>query len=151
MSAYQNHETQFTDQQCLVEVLQEEGYEVQVNAVAQPLEGYHGDKRAQTAEIILPRRSVNKFSGGASNDIGFKKQADGTFKAIVSDYDHGVHGEGWRHKIAQKYAEKKATSLAKAHGASFSKREEVTKADGKKVTRLTFIAPTQVQAGRARF
>lgn len=47
------------------------------------LEGYAGDKRADTAEIIIPR----KYVGGSSNDIGFKLQEDGSWGAIISEFD----------------------------------------------------------------
>lgn len=54
------------------------------------LEGYHGDTRAETAHVILPRSMVNHyFSGGASNDAGFVKTETGDWDAIISDYDRG--------------------------------------------------------------
>jgi len=54
------------------------------------LEGYHGDKRAETANIVIPRSLVNQYlGGGASNDVGFVKTSDG-FDAIVSEYDRGA-------------------------------------------------------------
>lgn len=56
---------------------------LKVSTSAQALEGYRGDKRADVAEIIIPRAHV----GGAANDIGFKLQEDGTWSAIISEYD----------------------------------------------------------------
>lgn len=53
------------------------------------LEGYHGDQRAETANVVIPRSLVNQYmSGGASNDVGFVKTDDG-FDAIISQYDQG--------------------------------------------------------------
>jgi hypothetical protein len=52
------------------------------------LEGYHGDKRKDRADITIPRRHLT----GASNDIGFKKNPDGSWTLIESDYDSGMYG-----------------------------------------------------------
>lgn len=143
MSAYRQHKTQFNDQDCLVETLREEGYEVIEHEKAAQLEGYHGEKRKETAEIVIPRRSVNKVSGGASNEIGFKKQKDGSFQAVVSDYDHGAHGQKWLDKVSRKYAEKKSTKLAQANGMKLARREEVKNDKGQNITRLVFMAQSQ--------
>jgi len=54
------------------------------------LEGYHGDMRAETANVVIPRSLVNQYlGGGASNDVGFTKTPDG-FDAIVSEYDRNA-------------------------------------------------------------
>jgi hypothetical protein len=92
---------------------------VQYSEQPRHLEGYQGDRRDQTAEIVLPRSQV----GGAANDIGFKLQEDGTYGAIISDYDKhngasakneitkGIHGykEGWLKKLNQRYSFHKVT------------------------------------------
>src|SRR5262249_7503737 len=59
-----------------------------------------GDKREDTAEIVIPRR----FVGGAANDIGFKLQDDRCYGAIISDYDRHRHNEAWMDKLTQRYA-----------------------------------------------
>ena len=46
--------------------------------------GYHNDQRAEKAEVVIRR---NNTGIGSSNDIGFAKQPDGSYKAIVSEYD----------------------------------------------------------------
>ncbi len=136
MSAYNEIETQFSDEGCLVEALKEMGYQPQVNTKAQKLEGYHGDKREQTAEIIIPRRQV----GGASNDVGFKKNADGTYTAIISDFDGGGNfGKKKQQQLKQLYAEKMAIKQAKANGLKFLGKKQVTDTKtNKPVTRLQF-------------
>jgi len=65
-----------------------------------PLYGYGGDNRsilkekdpnyAPTCDIVLSK----KYVGTSANDIGFKKQADGTYKAYISDYDKSA----WKEK-----------------------------------------------------
>lgn len=135
MSAYNEIDTQYTDQQCLVEALQEMGYKPQVHEKAEKLEGYHGDKRTQTAEIIIPRHQV----GGASNDVGFKRNADGTFTAIVSDFDKsGNFGTKKQQQLKKIYAEKMAMKQARAKGLRFIKKETATNKQGQPVQRLVF-------------
>lgn len=89
--------------------------QLKINKEAQQLQGYQGDLRDQTAEIILPRAVV----GGCSNDIGFKLQSDGSYGAIISDYDKGNqeanrksehakdcggYSDKWLKKLNQRYA-----------------------------------------------
>lgn len=136
MSAYNEIETQYSDQDCLVEALKEMGYQPQVSAKPQHLEGYQADEREQTAEIIIPRRQV----GGASNDVGFKKNANGTYTAIISDYDSGNNfGKKKQQTLKKLYAEKMAVKQAKKNGLKFIGRKQVTdQKTGKPVTRLQF-------------
>jgi hypothetical protein len=49
---------------------------------ALPLYGYGGDRRSETAEIVVRRRHV----GSASNDLGFARTEDG-FVPVISEYD----------------------------------------------------------------
>lgn len=117
MSHYTKVKTKLRNVNALMKALQDMGFTqemIRYNKEAQHLEGYQGDKRAQTAEVIIPRRHV----GGAANDIGFKLQEDGTYEAIISDYDsrsnrarQGEHWQGrgsynadWLAKLNQRYA-----------------------------------------------
>lgn len=86
MSEYVVCETKFRDQKALIEALVEMGLrqdQIEVHDTAQKLVGYQGDSREQRAHIIIRRKSI----GHASNDIGFEKAADGSYKAWVSDFD----------------------------------------------------------------
>lgn len=87
MSKYVQCETEIMNEKALIKALEEMGYKREILRFGKNmrLEGYQGDKRAETADIIIPRKHVRS----AANDIGFKKQADGTFKVIVSQYDLG--------------------------------------------------------------
>ena len=72
-----------TDQGCLVAALEEQGYHPEVHeGEGKNLEGYHGDQRKEKAQIIVPRRQV----GGASNDLGFAKDTNGKYQAIISEF-----------------------------------------------------------------
>lgn len=136
MSSYNEIQTEYSDQQCLVDALKELGYQPQVSEKAQHLEGYHGDQRSQTAEIIIPRRQV----GGASNDVGFKRNADGKFTAIISDYDRGSNfGVKKQAELKKLYAEKMAIKQGKANGLKFMGKKQTSDKNGKPVTRLQFV------------
>jgi hypothetical protein len=82
-------------EQDLVEVLEAQfgkGH-IEVHEEPKPLFGFQGDNRALAnkngpdyappCDIIIRREYV----GRASNDIGFKRMQDGTFKAYVSEFD----------------------------------------------------------------
>lgn len=69
----------------LVMALHHLGFTVlEQHATPQPLHGYQGDRRAQRAHVII-RRSHTGLA--ASNDVGFERNADGTWSAHISDYD----------------------------------------------------------------
>jgi hypothetical protein len=102
---------------------------------ARQLEGYEGRLRDQTAEIIIPRSAV----GGAANDIGFKLQSDGTYEAIISQYDrgngssskHGSHSQGirgygdqWMKKLNQRYSYNKLKEQVSDQGFFIEEERE---------------------------
>jgi 3-deoxy-D-arabino-heptulosonate 7-phosphate (DAHP) synthase len=105
------------DTDVLCDALEEVGVkEVQKHDTAVPLEGYHGDKRKDTAEIVIPRRAI----GAMSNDIGFKRGEDGNYKAIISAFDSGRYNAKWMSKLKLVYAEKKIFKQAKTAGLQFT-------------------------------
>ena len=85
MSAYTEAQCAIKDQADLVAALEEmfgKG-NVEVHESPTNLYGYTGDRRADLAHIIVRRRHV----GGSSNDVGFRREADGSWTAVVSQYD----------------------------------------------------------------
>jgi hypothetical protein len=58
------------------------GYADVEEGEALPLFGYQGDRRAETAEIVVRRRYVGRLS----NDIGFVRTPQG-YVPLVSEYD----------------------------------------------------------------
>ncbi len=101
MSAYITLLTPMTDQECLLAALQDTGFDatrVEVHATPVNLEGYWGDRRVQTANIVIRRQHV----GAASNDVGFLASATG-YLAFVSDYDHPRFGTGWLSHLNSRY------------------------------------------------
>lgn len=134
MSQFTEQKTQITDADILKECLAEKGYAtVEHTEKPQPLVDFQGhqtkylDKTGDKAEIIIRR----KFVPGMSNDIGFKKAADGTFSAVISQYDKSRHNEAWMADLKKRYAIKKVTKVAKANGLTLIKKEE-TKQGGYK-------------------
>lgn len=121
MSKFHEVRTQFKDRESLVEALADLGYtKVEVHDVAQSLYGYKGDRRAEKANVIVRRQ----FVGSASNDIGFVQHADGTFGAVISEYDSRRHNAAWVTSLTKCYAEKAALKQAKRLGFKVVRKEQ---------------------------
>lgn len=134
MSAYSTTPTNIDDGDILIEALKTMGYTA-TNCIGkpQPLVGYQGDYRtadgsghtkdvskAMKADVIIPRKQI----GGASNDIGFVRGADGKYVAVLSGFDRGCgFNEQWLktkvnpayqdiriHRVAQKMGVRVVTS-----------------------------------------
>ena len=91
MSEYVIIATTFTDAGHLVEALTDLGFPrdtIEVHDRPVALSGYRGDARPERAEIVIRREYV----GRGSNDLGFARQTDGTFRAIISEYDQRTPG-----------------------------------------------------------
>ena len=117
MSAYQEYRTVFRDEAALVAALCSVGFkpdQIEQHKQAVPLHGYHGDERAQRAHVVIRRQHV----GSASNDIGFERQADGTFLAHISGFDQRTRGydSSWLGRVKQGYATHKVLQKARRNG-----------------------------------
>ena len=114
MSKYHRTTTKFFDRDCLVAALNDVGYKtVEVHDTAANLYGYHGDMRADKANIIVRRN----FISSAANDLGFKWNAETkSFDAIVSEYDSGKHDSKWFGHLTAKYAQHKTLKAVKSLG-----------------------------------
>ena len=125
MSHFTSIKTQIKNSDVLVSALADVGFnQVEVWSEAKPLYGFQGDIREQTAEVIVRR----KYIGSSSNDIGFKRQEDGTFTAIVSEYDRRKYSQQWLNRLMQRYGYRMLMAAAPAEG--FSVEEEETLEDG---------------------
>lgn len=139
MSEYHSQQTQFKDGECLVGALNDMGYKtVETHDVPQQLIDYCGrpthylDPNGDKANIIVRRHVV----GGAANDLGFKKTADGTYEAIVSQYDHHKHNAEWFKGLKKAYVERVDHKTAAKNGLRFLGRKVV---NGK--IQLQFLDP----------
>lgn len=113
MSHFTRLRTVLRDTDLLVTALGTVGYpHVEVHDTPRRLYGYRGDARPERAEVVIRRAQV----GHASNDIGFARQADGSFEAIISDYDRLRHDERWLAAVTQAYGHAAALQYADAHG-----------------------------------
>ncbi len=104
MSRYCKVLTQFTDQDALLSALMETGSwtqaQVEIHNEPQNLLGYKGDVRVERAHIIIRKKNVGRMS----NDIGFVRNGDGNYEAIISEYDSSRYGERWIGELKGNYA-----------------------------------------------
>ena len=90
MSKYMTFtDTGFKNRECLLQALAECGYGVVEEGEALSLYGYQGDRRPETAQIVVRR----KFIGAASNDLGFQKTENG-YVPVISEYDRSFMMQG---------------------------------------------------------
>ena len=126
-SEYHAQKTEYKNAECLVEALKEQYAEVEQHEVAQQLYDFCGrkthylDKDGDKANIIVRRHIV----GGAANDLGFRKTADGTFEAIVSNYDSHKHDAKWFQNLKRSYVERVDMKTAAKNGLRFLGRKVV--------------------------
>jgi hypothetical protein len=126
MSHFTTIKTRLHDAQALVQALTDLGLKnVEVHETAQHLFGFLGDKRQQTAEIIIRRKHVGRMS----NDLGFKRAADGTFTAIISGFDRSKYDARWMQRLTQRYGYHVACRKLTDQGFDLVKEE--TQADGR--------------------
>ena len=115
MSAYITLNTPMLDQECLLGALEELGFDrfkVEIHDEPAHLVGYRGNKRVQSAHVIIRRRWV----GACSNDIGFELTPTG-YRAHVSGFDHPRFGDAWLGRLGQAYGvhhRRKMARLAEA-------------------------------------
>lgn len=79
----------FKDRECLLNALSECGYAEVEEGESLSLYGYQGDRRVETAQIVVRR----KFIGAASNDLGFQK-TDAGYVPVISEYDQRTMKQG---------------------------------------------------------
>lgn len=103
MSKYlQFSEIVFKNRCLLLAALADLGYTEVEEGEALALYGYQGDRRVETAEIVVRRRYV----GSASNDLGFARTPRG-YVPIISEYDQrALHGGQFLVKLRTAYHER---------------------------------------------
>lgn len=105
----------FTDRRLLLAALADLGYPEVEAGEALPLYGYHGDRRPETAEIVVRRRHLS----AASNDLGFARTPQG-YLPIVSEYDQRtLHGGQFLVKLRTAYSEQVVAEVTRRlHGTA---------------------------------
>ena len=120
MSHFTVLRTQIVDVDALLTALADVGFEeVEVHDTAQHLYGYKGDVRQQKAEVIIRR----KFIGRLSNDMGFKRQSNGTYDAIISKFDRRKYSQKWLNQLTQRYAYHTTLSQLEEQGFQLTSEE----------------------------
>lgn len=130
MSKYEEMRTVLSHEGYLVEALKQMGYAPEVCTEGTALFGYMGDERPERAHIVIRRRQLDS----ASNDIGFRRDENGVYQAIISGYDRSIgFNEAWLGRIAQTYKERQTMAVAKAKGYVFKGRQVIETPQGRKV------------------
>ncbi|MFN7544958.1 MAG: DUF1257 domain-containing protein [Acidobacteriota bacterium] len=130
MSKYEELRTVLSDERFRLEALRDLGFSPDASDEGLSLYGYLGDERPETANIAIRRRQLNS----ASNDIGFARDANGVYRALISEYDRGIgFDDAWLGRVAQTYKERQTMAVAKSKGYRFLGRQVVETQAGKKV------------------
>lgn len=130
MSKYEESRTVLFDERFLIEALRDLGYNPEVSNAGLSLYGYLGDERPEKAHIVIGRRQLDS----ASNDIGFARDANGVYRALISEYDRGIgFDDAWLGRVAQTYKERQTMAVAKSKGYRFLGRQVVETPAGKRV------------------
>jgi hypothetical protein len=103
------------DRRLLLAALADLGYTQVEEGEALPLYGYQGDRRPETAAIVVRRRHL----GSASNDVGFAGTPAG-YVPIVSEYDQRtLHGGRFLVELRTAYSERVIEEVRRRlHGTS---------------------------------
>jgi len=117
MSHFTYIKTQFKNREALIKALNDVGYNHLEEGSNLSLYGYRGDKRSQTADIVVRR----KYLSNASNDIGFKWQGD-HYEAIISEYDRRVFPD-FVQRIQRKYTYHALMAVAEEKGFTVESEE----------------------------
>lgn len=128
-----NVECNQKNEQCLVEALEEIFGKGSVEVHEEPtgLYGYGGDLRSNLSKnnanyappchLVIRRKHV----GGASNDVGFRRNENGTYDAYISDYDKGGNfNQAKVDKMMQHYTSGVTVKQLKKQGYNVTKKVE---------------------------
>ena len=104
--------------------------QIEVHSDPQHLFGYHGDQRPEVAHIIIRKTHV----GRSANDIGFVKKDDGTYAAIISEFDSTKYGAQWIGRLKGSCAFYAVEKEMAAYGRTVAR---VREANGHQTVRVT--------------
>jgi len=101
VSHYTRVNTRLVSAEHLIQALKDMGFvEVESHEPAQVLYNYAGEETTDRAHVIVRREHLGRLS----NDLGFRRAADGSFAAIISDYDRNRLDAAWLKGLSQRYA-----------------------------------------------
>ena len=123
MSMYHECQTDLKDGKHLLAALTDLGFLVECHEQPQTLMDWHGQPRPQKANIIIRRNHTGLC---ASNDVGFLKTEDGTYQAVISEYDQSVKfNQTWLGQLRAGYVEHWQIASQRARGRVFLGKEKV--------------------------
>ena len=61
--------------------------------------------------------------GADANDLGFEKQANGSYRAWISEYDQKKYNDAWLGRLKQAYGVEKTRVEAKKRGYRVSEQK----------------------------
>ncbi len=126
MSHFMKIATKIVSAKHLVMALNDLGFKnVEVHVKPERLDGWAGDE-AKMANVIVRK----KYLKSTLCDIGFLQNAQGTFDALITDFDRDQHGydDAWLQKLTQPHAYHVSRDLHAPQ--NFSLVEEKTDKDG---------------------
>lgn len=132
--------TKITRKSCLIKALQKLGFKNHMiedfGLRKENLRGYQGDTRNQKANIRIKGSGWGgqNYVGGASNDLGFELQTDGTYSFHVSEYDKGRYNQGWIDKFTKAYSREVVSEICQEQNFFISEEHEE---EGELVLKLT--------------
>lgn len=127
MSHFTRVRTALRDPDLLVQALAAVGFAtVETHDTPQRLYGYRGDARRDRAEVIIRRAHIGRYS----NDIGFRRGDDGTFEAVISEFDRSRYDQPWLTKVARAYGHAAALRYAEDNG--YEVDTDVLEKDGRR-------------------
>lgn len=122
MSHYVECTPGFKDRAALIEALVTVGFErgqIETHEEAVPLYGYRDDQRRERAHVIIRRAHI----GPTSNDVGWERLADGTYRAWISEFDgQRRFNAAMQNRIKQEYAYQAVARQQQALGRSVERR-----------------------------
>jgi hypothetical protein len=95
---------------------------IEVSETPLQLKGFEGNLRKGKAAHIRIKGSGwrgQNYVRGMSNDLGFERMEDGTFRFHVSEYDVTKYGELWQQQLQQNYAVEIIKKIARQEGHEF--------------------------------
>ncbi len=111
MSKYKKIQTQIKDEALLRKALEDVGLPFE-QGEGLALYGFEGDRRRETAEVVIRRRHI----GSVANDLGFHRSGDGSYEAIISEYDRCTRDQEILDQVRQRYAYHGVCQKAQAKG-----------------------------------
>jgi hypothetical protein len=137
MSKYGLNHTELKDQslvkKAFKQLSEQLGIVVEFHEQPQNLYGYHGDKRAEKANIIIRRPKTQtdantKVLSTASNDFGLVwNEQTASYDAIVSDFDSSRYGPNILRQVKTAYAQQFMARLSRQVGGTHEPEVKQTK------------------------